>query len=140
MRYKKYFSFYLILVVITFSDMKADLITGQIVGEDIVSTSNPKGILQRLLNWASDQENYISGVGGLTFTYPTGLFLNSPDVIITIQSLIGNPINMLSYCIVSNSPTSTTVSVFELVGGLLTEVPDNTIKVHIYAVGERDTI
>jgi hypothetical protein len=84
--------------------------------------------------FASDREQYING--GLTFSYPDGLWINVPRVVATVE-LNGAASATTTYSVVitSNSATSTTVMVYRIAnGGIVTEADSNEVKVAIYAL------
>lgn len=83
--------------------------------------------------WYSDSASYVNG--GLTFTFPTGLFVQKPNIHITVAVNSYSSLNTVSYVVTQVSNTSVTVRVN--VGTLLTigEAATNQVTVYIWAIG-----
>ena len=73
--------------------------------------------------------------GGLTFTYPTGLFTNPPTIQITIQSGTVLTTTLFTPMVTSNSATSTTVYVNASTLLSILEATSSQVTVHLVAIG-----
>lgn len=119
----------LLCTIIVFQYIHADMQSGHMY-QEIASEQGRVDIVK--MNFATDVLPYVSG--GLTFTYPTGLFSTAPRVQITIERAF----SLLSATafITSNSATSTTVRV--VLGSLLSilEAATGTVTVYLLATGK----
>jgi len=81
----------------------------------------------------SDTQNYTTG--GLIFTYPTNIFIASPIVQISVQPNAAHP-DTETYTaeIISNSMTATTIMVYKVSGGIVTEAPNGSVMVNLLAL------
>jgi hypothetical protein len=87
------------------------------------------------LNIASDSQIYTEGIGGVTFTYPSNWFTQAPIVQISLQQNSSHP-NTLAYVaeVSANSISSTTIMVYQISSGFVTEAPTNSVTVCLFAV------
>src|SRR6266404_3703808 len=82
------------------------------------------------LSFVSDAQTYTNGVGGITFTYPVSLFTSPPCVQVSIVQNVGHPDTQAYVAEVSaNSASSTTVMVYVVNAGLVSEAPTGVITV-----------
>lgn len=85
--------------------------------------------------WATQSLSYAPG--GVTFTYPSGLFTNPPTVTIGVQGVsLPTGTTIVSPIVIANAATSTTVQVFvgDILLGIL-EAASGEVTVHIRATG-----
>jgi hypothetical protein len=121
-----------IIIVTIFSILPCYAIRrGYVIEEVMLPTrteSNP-------LNFASDTQAYTTGIGGITFTYPVGWFNQPPIVQLAVQQDVAHPTSeTFGAEIVSNSTTSTTVMVYEVNGGVVSEAPSGVVTVILLAI------
>ncbi|RTL06979.1 hypothetical protein EKK58_02240 [Candidatus Dependentiae bacterium] len=121
--YIMFFSFLSIVFLI-----KADLsgpITSQII--------DPGSVQYSAAYWYSESKSYVNG--GVTFTFPTNLFLQTPTVVASIS--IGSYSIFTTYSCVITSISSNSVTVRVNTGTLLTigEAPTNSCTVNVWAIG-----
>ncbi len=85
-----------------------------------------------------DSVNYVNG--GITFTYPAGVFSATPRVQITIQlqNAVYNSAESYVPEITANSTLSTTVRVNRVTVGAITEAATNDVSVHVYAISNNN--
>jgi hypothetical protein len=87
------------------------------------------------LFFASDGQNYTSGVGGITFSYPTNWFTVPPIVQVSVLQNAAHPTNITYVAnITASSATTTTVMVYEISFGAVTEAPTNSVTVCLLAI------
>ncbi len=85
------------------------------------------------LNYVIDQQNYTTG--GATFTYPVGWFTQPPFIQIAVIQNIPHSTNETFGAEVStNSAGSTTIMVYQVSFGVVSEAPDSSITVCLLAV------
>jgi hypothetical protein len=103
-------------------------ITTQIVG--------PGSIEYYTAFWYSESASYVNG--GVTFTFPTNLFLQAPKVVVSVFDGTYSALSTVSPIITAISATSVTVRVNT--GTLLNigEAATDAFTVHIWAVGTAD--
>lgn len=92
---------------------------------------------QDILHYAIEGQSYVNG--GLTFTYPIGLFPQAPIVTVSLQPNIVIPMDTTYVAeITTNSATSTMITVKKAVTTLgvvsLAEAPTNDVTVYLQAL------
>ena len=86
------------------------------------------------IKFAQQTMDYVTG--GITFTYPTNLFTQPPQVIISVQLVSELGLETLYVpCIVSNSVSSTTVRVNSLLGLVIDDVASGVVQINVWATG-----
>ncbi len=87
------------------------------------------------LAYATDWQGYTTG--GITFNYPTGLFTQSPLIQVSISPTSSHPTTETFTAEVSaNSDLSTTVMVYSVSGGVVSEAPASSINVYLFALAD----
>lgn len=110
----------------------AVMVSGPLAQETEITAGH---IQKTILHYAAEEKDYVNG--GITFTYPTGLFSQAPTVRITIESKIGySASELITPCITANSSTQTTVRVNKGTLSVFQEAATNDVAVHLFAVGE----
>lgn len=131
---KRILLFFLTILFFTINDLHATATVGKIMSE-----IEADGAIERTaVYYVSDNQTYMSG--GITFTYPSGIFTTPPNVQISIEQLTPHPDDTTYTAEISaNSATQTTITVYELDTLLavvsINEAPDNVVAVHILAMG-----
>jgi len=104
------------------------------VGYVIQETILPTRTERAPLNFVSDSQPYITG-GGVIFNYPVGWFTQAPIVTVTLQQDVSHPNNIAYVTEVSNNtPTSTTVMVYQVSTGVINEAPTGVMTVCLFAL------
>jgi hypothetical protein len=86
-------------------------------------------------SFATDYQSYTTG--GITFSYPTGLFTQSPLIQISIYPSSSHPTTETFTAEISgNSDISTTVMVYNISGGVVSEAPASSVTVYLFAVAD----
>lgn len=89
------------------------------------------------LAYASDKQSYTSAVNGITFTYPTDLFKNPPIVQVSVKQNASHATTETYVAEVSeNSVNSTTVMVYQVSSGVVTEAATNAITICLFAIDD----
>jgi len=111
----------------------------QVHGFIMQTIVTPDSVQRSNLNYVSDEQTYVTG--GVTFTYPVGLFSVAPFVNISIQPTTphGNTQTFTAE-ISANSASSATVKVYHLVtnAGLveISEAATGSVIIHFFAIGD----
>ena len=89
------------------------------------------------LDYVSDEQSYTSGIGGIVFVYPASFFTQPPIVQLSILQNVAHP-NTETYVaeISANSTASTTVMVYKVSGGVVSEAPTGVITVCLLAIDD----
>jgi hypothetical protein len=105
----------------------------QLIGKFLQETASGSAITHTSIYIISDSQDYTGG--GLTFSYPADLFNIAPVVQVSIQQNTPHATNM-SYVaeISSNNPTETTVMVYEVHEGIISQAPTSSVTVNLFAV------
>ena len=102
--------------------------------QEMDETSSVGLIEYKPRHYYTESKSYVNG--GVTFTYPVGLFITTPIVTITIESGgLFSFARQLAAEITSNSATSTTVRVVSQTLVDITELLTGDADIHIWAVG-----
>ena len=105
------------------------------VGYIMQETILPTRIERAPLNYMDDFQNYTSGIGGVTFNYPVGWFTQAPIVQISVQQNVPHATNLAYVVEVSaNSTTSTTVMVYQVSSGFVSEATTGAISICLLAI------
>ena len=105
--------------------MLMGVLTEQTTTTDMISLSS--------LNYAFDTQTYTTG--GITFTYPTGFFNFPPFVQIAVQPTNSHPTTeTFGAEINTNSAGSTTIMVYLVNAGVVSEAPDASVTVFLIAI------
>jgi len=105
--------------------------TASITQDVNTSTMSTRSILYIV----SDSQNYTTG--GLTFTYPTGLFTLPPIVNISVQPNAAHPATETFVAeISSHSAGSTTVMVYQIIYGIIHEAPNGSVTINLLALAD----
>lgn len=89
------------------------------------------------LGYVSDEQSYTSGVGGIVFTYPANFFTTAPLVQLSILQNSAHPTTETYVAEVSsNSLNSTTVMVYQISGGVVSEAPTGVVTVCLFAIDD----
>lgn len=127
----KLYKLILLMLIITSNIPCYALIYGTI-DQDIISGN---AIDHFPLHYASDQQMYTNGVGGITFTYPAGWFTQAPMVQASVMQNIAHPATETYVAEVSNNTTtSTTVMIYVVNAGVVSEAPTGSVIVNIWSV------
>lgn len=112
---------------------QAAMLTGTITQNVITNSS----ITRSAIYIVSDEQIYTSGTGGIVFTYPTDLFTLPPVVQISVKSNISHPATEAYVAEISaNSTTDTTIMVYKINAGVITEAASNDITVCLLAIAD----
>ena len=129
-------SLYIFIILMIFSHiscygiMASGSISSRSITTDMISI-NP-------LNYAVDQQLYATG--GITFNYPAGWFSAPPFIQISVGQNEVHPTTETYVAEVSvNTATSTTVMVYKVSSGVVTEAPDSTLLVYLLALAMPST-
>ena len=103
-------------------------ITGYMIGTVILNTR-----VERLV-WNKLTDSQIYNTGGVTFVYPAGYFLIPPTIQVTLMQNIPHLITETFVAEVSvNSAISTTVMVYNVIAGIVTEAVPGSVTVYLLA-------
>jgi len=85
------------------------------------------------LPFLTDWQDYTAG--GITFLYPPDLFATTPIVQVSLKQIAAHP-STETYTaeIVSTSPTSTTIMVYNITAGIVSEATTGSITVCLLAI------
>lgn len=123
----------LVLITLSASPCYGTLAAGFITRE--VITGNMTTRSQQF--YASDGQNYTSGVGGIIFTYPAGWFTLPPIVQTSVLQNVSHSTNETYIAeISSNTATSTTIMVYQVSFGVVNEAPSNSVTVCLLAIAD----
>jgi hypothetical protein len=123
---------FLALAIILQNSFCYGTMTTASITQDIITTNITT---QANIYVISDMETYTTG--GLTFTYPVGLFTLSPVVNISVQPNASHPATETFVAEISaNSATSTTVMVYLVNGGIVSEAPNGSVLVSLLAIAD----
>lgn len=117
----------LMIASFVFSLIQAELsgpITSQVV--------SPGEVQYSTAYWYSESKAYVNG--GVTFTFPTNLFLQTPTVVVSI-STTNYSLSNYNYVVTSLSATSVTVRVNISTLLNILEAGNNSCTVHVWAIG-----
>jgi|GEM_PF-2543761 len=112
---------------------------GQAYGIIIQTIVDADSIQMSDLNYVSDQQSYTTG--GVTFTYPAGLFAVAPFVNVSIQTTSPHPnTETFTVEVSANDANSATIMVYQLVttAGIVSinEAPTGSVTIYFFAVGD----
>lgn len=107
---------------------------GVVTGRLSTFISNPSGFQSSLTPYCIDTASYVNG--GVTFTYPAGLFSATPTIRVSLEE------NTTAYStsqvfvaeITVNSATATTIRVNLVTTSSITEASSDEVTVHIFAI------
>jgi len=123
----------ILIIAITFlmTPCAKALTSGMIIQETITGDMTERDPL----NYAIDQQMYTTG--GITFTYPTGWFSVPPYVQVSLIQNATHPTN-ITYTVevTANSATSTSVTVYQITSGFVSEATNNTFIVQLLAIAD----
>lgn len=96
---------------------------------------SPGLIINSFRMYYSNKLSYTTG--GITFTYPEGVFSSAPLVIIstTLQNLEYSTNQIVNPQVTTNNDTSTIIRVNVSNGGTIQEAADNDVTVNLLAIG-----
>jgi hypothetical protein len=122
----------ILIIAITFLTIPCSaIITGMMIQETTTGDMTERDIL----NYAIDQQLYATG--GITFTYPVGWFSAPPYVQVSVGQNEVHPTTETYVAEVSvNTSTGTTVMVYKVSSGVVTEAPDSTLIIYLLAAGQ----
>ncbi len=121
-----------LLILLPSIECFAKMCTGPMVQETEI---RPGHIKREILHYAAEEKDYVNG--GITFSYPSGLFSQAPTVRITIETKLGySSLELITPCITANSATQTTIRVNKGTVSLFEEAPTGFVIVHLFAVGQ----
>jgi len=110
----------------------AEMITGPMIQETEIRPGNTE---RNVVHYATEGKDYVNG--GITFSYPSGLFSQVPTVRITIETKMGySSSELITPCITANSATQTTIRVNKGTVSSFEEAPTGYVRVHLFAVGQ----
>jgi hypothetical protein len=110
-----------------YGTMTTATITQEIITSSSITMSN--------LYIVSDIQPYTNG--GLIFIYPPGLFTAPPRVTISVQPNISHSTTQAYTTeINSNNATGTTIMVYVINSGIVSEAPNGSVLVHLFAVAD----
>lgn len=105
----------------------------QLTGKFSQETVSGNTISHTPLYIISDNQNYTSG--GITFTYPADLFSIPPVVQISVQQNTPHATDMAYVAEISaNDPTATTVMVYQISAGVVSQAATNSVTVNLFAI------
>jgi hypothetical protein len=126
------YSLHALITIITLSITSCYGITTGVITQETV-TSNMITLAD--LNYAADQQLYATG--GITFTYPAGWFSAPPFVQVSVGQVETHPTTETYVAEVSvNTSTGTTVMVYKVSSGVVTEAPDSTLLIYLLAIAD----
>jgi hypothetical protein len=130
----KQFNYIFILFITSFTiscygTQTYGFITREIINNNITERST--------LGYVSDGQSYTSGIEGIIFTYPTNFFTTAPIVQLSILQNIPHSTTEAYVAEVSaNSINSTTVMVYHISSGVVSEAPTGVVTVCLFAVDD----
>lgn len=105
--------------------------TATIVQEIITSSS----ITMSNLYVINDMQSYTTG--GITFTYPVGLFTLPPIALVSVQSNISHPVTEAYVAEISaNSASSTTIMLYRISSGVVSEAANGAAMISLLAIAD----
>jgi len=114
-------------ISLCFATMSVGLVTQNITLNSSISHVN--------LAFASDSQNYMAG--GITFNYPNDLFTQSPFVHISLQpNSSHNATETFTAEISTNNASSTTVTIYNISAGVVSEASTNSVTVYLLALAD----
>ncbi len=121
-----------LLILLPSIECFATMITGPMVQETEI---RPGHIERSVVHYAAEEKDYVNG--GITFSYPSGLFSQAPTVRITIETKMGYySSELITPCITANSATQTTIRVNKGTIASFEEVSTGDVSVHLFAMGQ----
>ena len=119
------------LLLFNFSFCSAQMAIGAITHQMSVGS----GTRYLNLNFASDSQNYT--FGGITFNYPTDLFTQPPCIQVSIQPTSSHPSTETFVAEISaNSTSATTITVYNINAGVVSEASNGSVTVCIFALAD----
>ena len=120
-------------IILQFFSCQAATLTGTIT-QNITTSSS---ITRSAAYIVSDEQIYTSGIGGIVFTYPTDVFTLPPVVQISVKSNTPHPTTEAYVAEISaNSATETTIMVYKISSGVITEAASNDISVCLLSIAD----
>ena len=122
---------HMISTPLCYGQLSYGFITQTVINSDSIQMSD--------LNYVSDEQTYVTG--GVTFTYPVGLFSVAPFINVSIQptTVHGNT-QTFTVEISANSATSATIKVYHLVtnAGLveISEAAAGSVTIYFLAIAD----
>ena len=127
----KQLKYILITLIISTIPCYGIMICGFLTRSIITSNS----IQRSPLGYANNEQNYTTG--GTTFTYPNNFFTLPPIVQISIKQNISHPVTKTYVAEISaNSVNTTTVIVYQISAGVVSEAATNSVTVCLFAIDD----
>jgi len=106
---------------------------GQAVGSLLREEITTNMVVRSRLNYMTDDQVYTTG--GITFNYPPGWFTQPPIIQISLEQDSAHPPTQTYVTEVSaNTTTSTTVMVYQISSGFVSDAPTGVITVSLFAL------
>ena len=123
---------YILITLITSTISCYGIMTCGFLTRSIITSNS---IQRSPLGYANDEQNYTTG--GTIFTYPNNFFTLPPVIQVSIKQNISHPVTETYVAEISaNSINATTVIVYQINAGVVSEAANNSVTVCLFAIDD----
>ncbi len=128
---KNIFKLFILTATLQTYSCYGTMMTGSVIQQIIITSSTTREELFII----SDSQSYTTG--GITFTYPVGIFTLPPVVQVSVQPNAPHAASETFVAeISSNSLSATTVMVYVVQFGVVSEAPNGSVTINLLAIAD----